>query len=946
VRSPAGSDAHADLVPGTWIDRYEVIELLGQGSMGRVYRARDSNLRREIALKHINHSRRNREGARERLRREALAMARVEHPAVVRLYSAEIFEGELFVAMELARGGTLAQWMRERPRSWRDIIRVSIEAGRGLAAAHGVGLIHRDIKPSNILLDGHGRPKISDFGLARTLDDGTAPDPVEAPATDALDVSLTATGAVIGTLAYMAPEQLVGKAVDARADQFAFCVVVWQALFATRPFAGSNPDELRTAVCAGAIMAPPARPRAPRRLVAALRRGLAVDPAARWPDMTSLVEELTRALGARQRWTVAAIVSAAAIASAAAAVAIMGTREAPDPCQASAAGLAEVWSTARREALGTKLAAIDPGQGAARFAKIAAAIDSGAERWSAMRIEACRATRVAARQSELLLDRRLACLDRWLDELTDTVIVAERAGDRSEVDQAVRASTALSPLDACADVHALSEALPLPIGARERAAAIELARRTKELEVEHRAGRISGLPSKVRELVASARVLDHAPTLAAALVLRARVDFAVDDDVDAESTLRELAQIAARAHDDRSAAFAWIQLLVTIGRDQGKVSDANALIPMATAAVLRAGDPPDLRADLLYSQAGLEEGSNRAGMLELLVRARTLLEQSGASSANSSLARRLILTMSEIAAVRAQLGDTDTAIVGYRDAIERWRALYGDDSPDEAFTWSDLGATLDGAGKHEDSIAAYRRALAIREARLGDSLMTAFSQEILAMALHTQGRWAEALDAHDRAIRTYRAQLPADDPQIARTLGNRAQTLVHLGRFDDAAQGYDEELALLERHPDETVRSKSTTLYNRGELRRKRGHCPEALRDYTRAAEVAESLHEAGAALLIHALVGQAACLLSSRHFDDAIARLNRALQLEATPDAAFQLALARSYLGRANVETRRDVGGGLAGARSARAALAAAADATNADSVRELDAWLAAHAH
>ncbi|HEY0992884.1 MAG TPA: protein kinase, partial [Kofleriaceae bacterium] len=81
-----------------------MIELLGQGSMGRVYRARDSNLRREIALKHINHSRRNREGARERLRREALAMARVEHPAVVRLYSAEIFEGELFVAMELARG--------------------------------------------------------------------------------------------------------------------------------------------------------------------------------------------------------------------------------------------------------------------------------------------------------------------------------------------------------------------------------------------------------------------------------------------------------------------------------------------------------------------------------------------------------------------------------------------------------------------------------------------------------------------------------------------------------------------------------------------------------------------------------------------------------------------------------------------------------------------------
>ena len=126
VRAQGAPDARAELAPGTWIDRYEVIELLGQGSMGRVYRARDTDLRRDVALKHINDGGRNKAEAQERLRREALAMARVEHPAVVRLYDAEIFEGELFVAMELARGGTLAQWMCERSRSWRDIIRVLI----------------------------------------------------------------------------------------------------------------------------------------------------------------------------------------------------------------------------------------------------------------------------------------------------------------------------------------------------------------------------------------------------------------------------------------------------------------------------------------------------------------------------------------------------------------------------------------------------------------------------------------------------------------------------------------------------------------------------------------------------------------------------------------------------------------------------------------------------
>jgi len=761
-------------------------------------------------------------------------------------------------------------------------------------------------------------------------------------ATPRSGVDVTMRGTATGTPAYMSPEQWTGQGLDARADQFAFCVALWEALFGSRPFPGSTPAELRTAVRAGAITAPAGRLGAPRRLVGALRRGLVTDPAARWPDMTSLVEELSRALGARQRWTVAAIVSAAAIASAAVALAIAGTREAPDPCLPPAARVAGVWSAARREALGTKLAAVDPGQGAARFARIAAAIDAGAERWSAMHVEACRATRVEGRQSELLLDRRIACLDRWLGELADTVGVAERASDRGEVDQAVRASTALSPLAACADVRALREALPPPAGAAERATAIALADRTQELEVEQRAGRISGLPSKVRDVVAAARPLDHAPTLAAALVVRARVDFAVEDHIDAESALRELAQVAAQARDDRSAAFAWIHLLVTIGKDEGKPAEARALIPMATAAVLRAGDPPDLRADLLFSQAGLEHGPHPAAALELLTRARTLLERSGATSADSPFASRFIKTMSEIAAVHAGLGEIDAAIASYRDAIERWRALYGNDSPDEAFTWSDLAAALHVAGKHDESIAAYRHALAIREARLGDSLMTAFSREVLAMTLHLQGRWHEALEVHDQAIRSYRAQVPAGDTRLTRTLGNRAETLTQLGRFDEAAQGYAEVLALLERDPTPTV-DIAMTLYDRGELQRKRGRCTDALRDFTRAASVAESLHEVGAALLIYSLVGEAACLLGSRRFDDAVARLNRALQVEATPDEAFVVALARAYLGRAQVETRRDVVGGLAAVRSAR--VAAAADATNAGTVRELDAWLAAHA-
>jgi len=923
---------------GRW-GRYLLLGQIGAGGMGIVLAAHDPALDRKVALKLLRpRVHRTASTDAQRISLEAQAMARLAHPNVVTVFEVDHIGDQAFVAMELVEGSTLRGWLHERPRPWRDIVTMFAAAGRGLAAAHAAGLIHRDFKPDNVLIGSDGRPRVSDFGL---VVEASGDEPILATPSPGVDV--TTRGTASGTPAYMSPEQWAGRGFDARVDQFAFCVALWEALWGSRPFPGTTPAELRAAVRAGVLAAPPGRSRAPRRLVAALRRGLAVDPAARWPDMTALVEELSRALGARQRWTVAAIVSATAIASAAAAVAIVGTRDAPDPCLVPAARVAGVWSAARRGALGARLAAIDPGQGAGRFARIASAIDAGAERWSAMHVEACRATRVEGRQSELLLDRRIACLDRWLGELADTVGVAERAGDRGEVDQAVRASTALSPLAACADVRALSEALPLPTGAAERATAIALADRTQRLEVEQRAGRISGLPSKVRDVVAAARPLDHAPTLAAALVVRARVDFAVEDHLDAESTLRELVQVAARAKDDRSAAFAWIQLIVTLGMDAGKPDEARPLLPIATAAVLRTGDPPDLRADLLYVQAGLEQDRHRAEALALLTRARTLLEQAGAASAGSPLASRLIKVTSEIASVHAALGETDAAIASYQDAIERWRALYGNDSPDEAFAWGNLAIALTAAGKHDEAFAAYRHALAIQEARLGETPMTSFSREVLAMALHQQGRWDEALKAHDAAIRSYRTQVPVGDTRLTRTLGNRAETLTQLGRFDEAARDYDEVLAQLgrdETHPADI----SMALYNRGELQRKRERCPDALRDYTRAATLAEQLHAAGTTLLLYALVGEAGCLLGAGRAGDAIAPLNRALAL-AVPDEAFQVALARAYLGRAQVETRRDVAGGLAAVRSARAALAAAADPTNTGTVRELDAWIAAHA-
>ncbi len=270
--------------------------------MGTVYRARDTELAREVALKRIAIDRPGPAGRRSieestvRLRREAQAMARIDHPGVVRIYDAGIVEGQLFVAMELVGGGTLVDWMNERRRSWREVVNVMIAAGRGLAAAHRAGLVHRDIKPGNILVDECGVAKVTDFGLARSPGEQ-----VEVPSADGalLDLTITRSGTVAGTPAYMAPEQLAGGVVDARADQFSFCVALWEALCGARPFIEHSTVQRRRAGRGQpqrqAIVEPVERAGVPRWLLSLVRRGLAIDPAARWPSMSELLDALERA---------------------------------------------------------------------------------------------------------------------------------------------------------------------------------------------------------------------------------------------------------------------------------------------------------------------------------------------------------------------------------------------------------------------------------------------------------------------------------------------------------------------------------------------------------------------------------------------------------------------------------------------------------------------------
>jgi len=209
-----------ELASGAVIDeRYEVRTELGRGGMGTVYLAHDRTLGRDVALKLHRAGHSVAGSGADRLQREAVAMAKLAHPNVVNVFEVAIVDDRMYVAMEYVRGTTLRGWLGTSKRSWREVVAMLAATGRGLAAAHAAGLVHRDFKPENVLVGDDGRPRVGDFGLARADHAAVVVDP------ETLDTADTMTAGLAGTPAYMAPEQLMGDPVDARSDQFAFCVV-------------------------------------------------------------------------------------------------------------------------------------------------------------------------------------------------------------------------------------------------------------------------------------------------------------------------------------------------------------------------------------------------------------------------------------------------------------------------------------------------------------------------------------------------------------------------------------------------------------------------------------------------------------------------------------------------------------------------------------------------
>ena len=296
VRADAASPpppSQPDLPNGTAIGSYRIEAVLGRGGMGTVYRAIDTKLHRSVAIKFLSSALADSQ-ARRRFQQEAETASALNHPHIVTVHDVGEHEGQQYLVSELVDGGTLNDWLAaSRDRPWRQSVEMLIGVADAIAAAHRVGIVHRDVKPGNILIGRNGYAKLADFGLAKLLDDG-ARGASGGPMQSKSRAAPTGVGVVVGTVAYMSPEQAAGRPLDERTDVFSFAVVLYEALAGRRPFEAANDLELLKTIAHGAP--PPLPASIPESVHAIVDKALEKDPGDRYQSMRELVVDLRRAV--------------------------------------------------------------------------------------------------------------------------------------------------------------------------------------------------------------------------------------------------------------------------------------------------------------------------------------------------------------------------------------------------------------------------------------------------------------------------------------------------------------------------------------------------------------------------------------------------------------------------------------------------------------------------
>ncbi|MFO0598064.1 MAG: serine/threonine-protein kinase [Myxococcaceae bacterium] len=771
---------------GSTVGRFVILDTLGMGGMGAVYSAWDPNLDRKVALKTLHFTASSDPTAHGRMLREAQAMARLSHPNVVNVFEVGEHQGAIFIAMELVAGVTLRTWERTKQRGWREVVQIFLQAGRGLAAAHAAHLVHRDFKPGNVLLGDDGRVRVTDFGVARadgsleqigpmpyashedsgrlrtTTDEhplppaafSSSPSGITGPQTGsgvfasstsgitgspglATGEPLTRGDVIVGTVGYMSPEQAQARIPDARSDQFAFCICLWEALYGKRPFQGASVAETTSLLLKGELPPRPRTTEAPAWLHSILLRGLAREPEQRYASMEALLADLERA---PEDWKRRAgpIAAAVVLVAGIAAIPLVTRAQQQSKCDAVAHELDGVWDDGARAKVTEAFDRVKKPFTTAALASTRRALDAHAKAWADAASTSCQQALVQRELPEADYRLETACLAQRKRELSAMVTLLEAADD-AVVERSGTLSWSLTPVKVCTQLARLKtdpRLLESTTDARIASLQEGLARARSLID----AGKLADAEPLVAQALSTSKDLGRRALEAEALSLQALLHQAGAKYAESAEAWSRTAFAAQAAGFDELLATASIHLITVVGFQLNRPAEGRSWDGLARATIERMGGD-----DLL------------------------------------SLERKMA-----IARVGNVEGKPLEVAQQHADALAAAKALLGDDHP---LLWKvefDYGSSLVAAKDPLGAVVHLERALQLRAREVSDDHPeVAMVRSTLANAYFFAGRPKESHDAFAAALATRERLFGVDSPRLIVTLNNFGDTLSKAGQHEE-----------------------------------------------------------------------------------------------------------------------------------------------------------------
>jgi serine/threonine protein kinase len=840
--------------PTIRIEQFVVLEKIGQGGAGAVYAGYDEKLDRSVALKFLNSQANLNEVNRIRLVREAQAMARLSHPNVIQVYSLHEDGGEYFLAMEFIAGQTMGAWLAEKERGWLEIVNAFLEAGKGLAAAHEVGLVHRDFKPSNVMLQANGRVCVGDFGCASgkseafaeyeseiTLEDEVAASSLLSASSwsGLLQVPLTRDGGVLGTTAYMAPEQLARRHVDQRSDLYSFCVALYEGLYGHRPTSdvdlvvkGQHISKRRWL---GGI---------PRKVREVIKRGLAEAPEDRFSSMSELLHHLRRASQARHRLKLRAAIACIFLA-------IGGLLAAPllaSECEPFLESATSLWDDAMREEVHAAFLRANFAQSDEAWEKTSNAVQRYLDQWTRVASNVCETTLNVSAEERRSRKSKFNCLEQRRRELAQVLHVLA-AGDRAKLQNAVTALVNLPAPQRC----------------------------------ENRAGRLAPVAQDDYDSEPAMAVrLD----LARARAMESAGEFAAS---------RELGQAALRRAQEVLSPILQAEALYQIGRVEESLARAEETL---------------LNAQDLADSNGYDDLAGDVGLRLLWVannRAQPWSAKLHFHRLKSTLARlddqgeRWAAGLNALGYAKELSGELESAIQDIEEGLAiRWRQM-----PVQRLAVSESlryhAYALELWGEAQEAISSLQRALEIEEDELGSfHPNVARSRHALALMLSDAGQWDQAEVNFDRAAAIYGDDAQTNAFALAQIELGRGELALYRGDFEGAKRYCLGSSARFDQilKPSDSSWADFFRLFGRIELANDE---PEAaLANFTQANEILRLTLSESSFEVARNLASCGDALLRSGKYESALSHFRRALIGLEPALGPFHSERIRTYVGEA----------------------------------------------